>query len=182
MPRKLLLIDGNSVAFKAFYALYTSMERFVNSEGLHTSAMYGFNLMLNKVLEDEQPTDVLVAFDAGKTTFRTKMFDDYKGGRSKTPSELSEQFPYLREMLAARGIKTYELADYEADDIIGTLSKQADESGDYQTVIVTGDRDLTQLTSATTTVQVSKKGVTDLESYTPDYVKEKLGVKTRPNY
>ncbi|WP_268912951.1 DNA polymerase I [Lentilactobacillus sp. SPB1-3] len=177
MPKKLLLIDGNSVAFKAFYALYTSMERFVNSEGLHTSAMYGFNLMLNKVLEDEQPTDVLVAFDAGKTTFRTKMFDEYKGGRSKTPSELSEQFPFLREMLADRGIKTYELADYEADDIIGTLAKQADESGDYQTVIVTGDRDLTQLTSNTTTVQVSKKGVTDLESYTPAYVEEKLGVK-----
>ncbi len=177
MPKKLLLIDGNSVAFKAFYALYTSMDRFVNSEGLHTSAMYGFNLMLNKVLEDEQPTDMLVAFDAGKTTFRTKMFDDYKGGRSKTPTELSEQFPFLKEMLAARGIKTYELPDYEADDIIGTLAKKAEDAGDYETVIVTGDRDLTQLTSATTTVQVSKKGVTDLESYTPAYVEEKLGVK-----
>ncbi|MFT8401490.1 MAG: DNA polymerase I [Lentilactobacillus diolivorans] len=176
MTKKLLLIDGNSVAFKAFYALYNSLDRFTNSSGLHTSAIYGFNRMLEKVLEAEQPTDVLVAFDAGKTTFRTKMYSDYKGGRAKTPSELSEQFPFIRELVKARGITSYELPDYEADDIIGTLAKQAEDAGDYQVVIVTGDRDLTQLTSDKTTVQVSKKGVTELESYTPTHIKEKLGI------
>ncbi|WP_340147151.1 hypothetical protein [Lentilactobacillus rapi] len=78
-----MLIDGNSIAFKAFYALYQSLDRFTNSSGLHTSAIYGFNRMLDKVLEEEKPTDVLVAFDAGKVTFRTKMYSDYKGGRAK---------------------------------------------------------------------------------------------------
>ncbi|GAA2972348.1 DNA polymerase I [Lentilactobacillus parakefiri] len=177
MTKKLLLIDGNSIAFKAFYALYTAMDKFTNPSGLHTSAIYGFNRMLDKVLTDEKPTDVLVAFDAGKTTFRTKMYADYKGGRAKTPTELSEQFPFLKELINARGISTYELPDYEADDIIGTLAKKAEEANNYQVVIVTGDRDLTQLTSDKTTVQVSKKGVTELETYTPKHVEEKLGVK-----
>ncbi len=177
MTNKLLLIDGNSIAFKAFYALYTAMDKFTNPSGLHTSAIYGFNRMLDKVLDDEQPTDVLVAFDAGKVTFRTKMFADYKGGRAKTPTELSEQFPFIKELVNDWGIATYELPDYEADDIIGTLAKQAEDSGDYEVVIVTGDRDLTQLTSDKTTVQVSKKGVTELETYTPKHVEEKLGVK-----
>lgn len=177
MTKKLLLIDGNSVAFKAFYALYTAMDKCTNSSGLHTSAIYGFNRMLDKVLTDEKPTDVLVAFDAGKTTFRTEMYADYKGGRAKTPTELSEQFPFIKELLNSRGIQTYELKNYEADDIIGTLAKKAEEAGDYQVVIVTGDRDLTQLTSDKTTVQVSVKGVTELETYTPKHVEEKLGVK-----
>lgn len=177
MTKKLLLIDGNSIAFKAFYALYTAMDKFTSPSGLHTSAIYGFNRMLDKVLDHEKPTDVLVAFDAGKTTFRTKMYADYKGGRAKTPTELSEQFPFIKELLKARGILTYDLPDYEADDIIGTLSKKAETAGDYDVVIVTGDRDLTQLTSDKTTVQVSVKGVTELETYTPQHVEEKLGVK-----
>ncbi len=177
MAKKLLLIDGNSIAFKAFYALYTSMDRFTNSEGLHTSAIYGFNLMLDKVLETVKPTDILVAFDAGKVTFRTKMFAEYKGQRAKTPVELSEQFPFIQKLLSARGIKSYQLENYEADDIIGTLANKAEKSGNYETVIVTGDRDLTQLTSDKTTVQISKKGVTDLEEYTPKHVEDKLGVK-----
>lgn len=175
--KKLLLIDGNSIAFKAFYALINSLEKFKNNSGLHTSAIYGFNRMLDKVLEDEKPTDVLVAFDAGKTTFRTKLFPEYKGNRAKTPTELSEQFPFIRELVKDRGIKSYELPNYEADDIIGTLAKKAEAHGDYQVVILTGDRDLTQLTSDKTTVQVSKTGTTALEKYTPQYVEEKLGVK-----
>lgn len=177
MPKKLLLIDGNSIAFKAFFALYQSLDRFTNSEGLHTSAIYGFNRMLDKVLAAEQPDEALVAFDAGKTTFRTEKYDGYKGGRSKTPAELSEQMPYIRELVEDRGIKTYELANYEADDIIGTLAKEAEDAGNYQVTVITGDRDLTQLTSNVTTVQVSKKGVTELETYTPEYVLEKLGVR-----
>lgn len=173
--KRLLLIDGNSVAFKAFFALYTSLGRFTNGEGLHTNAIYGFNTMLETMLTNVQPTHALVAFDAGKVTFRTKMYDDYKGGRAKTAPELSEQFPYLKQLLAARGIKTYELPDYEADDIIGTMAKRAEADG-FTTTIVTGDRDLTQLANDHTTVAISKKGVSEIEHYTPAYVKEKMGV------
>ena len=173
--KRLLLIDGNSVTFKAFYALYTSLGRFTNSEGLHTNAIYGFNTMLETMLKNVDPTHALVAFDAGKVTFRTKMYDNYKGGRAKTAPELSEQFPYVKELLAARGIQTYELPNYEADDIIGTLAKQAEAAG-FTTTIVTGDRDLTQLANEHTTVAISKKGVSEIERYTPAYVKEKMGV------
>ncbi|GEO69931.1 DNA polymerase I [Levilactobacillus acidifarinae] len=173
--KRLLLIDGNSVAFKAFFALYNSLSRFTNGEGLHTNAIYGFNTMLETMLDNVNPTHVLVAFDAGKVTFRTKMYDNYKGGRAKTAPELSEQFPYLRDLLTARGIKTYELPDYEADDIIGTTAKRAEKAG-FTTTIVTGDRDLTQLADERTTVAISKKGVSEIERYTPAYVKEKLGV------
>ncbi len=98
-------------------------------KGIHTNAIYGFTTMLTRILEEEKPTHLLVAFDAGKTTFRHKTFTEYKGGRQKTPPELSEQFPFIRELLDAYGIKRYELPDYEADDIIGTLSKQAEQKG-----------------------------------------------------
>lgn len=175
MAKKLLLIDGNSVAFRAFFALHNQLERFTNADGLHTNAIYGFNTMLRHMIKAVEPTDMLVAFDAGKTTFRTKMFDDYKGGRSKTPSEFSEQMPYIKQMLDAYGIQHYELKDFEADDIIGTLAGQADQ-GDYETTIVTGDRDLTQLTTDKTTVAVTIKGVSEVERYTPEHVQEKLGI------
>ncbi|ULQ49846.1 DNA polymerase I [Liquorilactobacillus nagelii] len=170
--KKLLLIDGNSVAFRAFFALHQSLERFVNHDGLHTNAIYGFKKMLDNILSQVQPTHILVAFDAGKKTFRTEKFSDYKGGRSKTPSELSEQFPYLRKLLSAYGITSYELADYEADDIIGTLASQA-EATDFSVTIVTGDRDLTQLATKKTTVAVTQKGVSEIELYTPAHVQEK---------
>lgn len=172
---KLLLIDGNSIAFRSFFALHNSLEKFKNPDGLHTNAIFGFNKMLDSILKQYQPTAALVAFDAGKTTFRTEMYDDYKGGRSKTPPELSEQMPYIKQLLTGYGIKTYELPNYEADDIIGTLSLAA-ERDDYEVVVVTGDRDLTQLSSAETTVAVTKKGVSEVEEYTPRHVKEKLGI------
>ncbi|KRN88522.1 DNA polymerase I [Ligilactobacillus ceti] len=172
---KLLLIDGNSIAFRAFYALYNSLERFVNQDGLHTNAIYGFKTMLDFILEKEKPTHVLVAFDAGKKTFRTEKYEEYKGGRSKTPTELSEQFPYLRELLTAYGIKSYELANYEADDIIGTLASQASEQGMAVTV-VSGDRDLTQLASDQVTVAITKKGVSEVEEFTPAYIAEKYEI------
>ena len=157
--KKLLLIDGSSVAFRAFFALYNQIDRFRNNNGLHTNAIYGFHLMLDNLLERIQPTHVLVAFDAGKTTFRTEMFADYKAGRAKTPEEFREQFPYIREMLAARGIAYYDLAQYEADDIIGTLAKMAENtSEDYQITVVSGDKDLIQLTDENTVVEISKKG------------------------
>ena len=175
--KKLLLIDGSSVAFRAFFALYNQIDRFRNNNGLHTNAIYGFQLMLDNLLERIQPTHVLVAFDAGKTTFRTEMFADYKAGRAKTPEEFREQFPYIREMLVARGIAYYDLAQYEADDIIGTLAKMAENtSEDYQITVVSGDKDLIQLTDENTVVEISKKGVAEFEAFTPDYLMEKMGI------
>ncbi|CAM2766356.1 DNA polymerase I [Fructilactobacillus fructivorans] len=173
--KKLLLIDGNSLTYKAFFALFTSLERFTNEDGLHTSAIYGFNRMLDDILKDVQPTSALAAFDAGKTTFRTKMYEDYKAGRAKMPDELREQFPFVMDLLHDRGIKTYELKNYEADDIIGTLAKEASKRGYYVTII-TGDRDLTQLCSDKVTVAISKKGVSEIEKYTPAFVKETMGI------
>ncbi|MCA1056940.1 DNA polymerase I [Rossellomorea aquimaris] len=168
MTKKLVLIDGNSIAYRAFFAL----PLLNNDKGVHTNAVYGFTTMLQKVLEDENPTHILVAFDAGKTTFRHKTYKEYKGGRQKTPSELSEQFPYIRELLDAYGIKRYEKENYEADDIIGTLSLQAEQDG-YKVKIFSGDKDLTQLSTDKTTVCITRKGITDLEIYTPQHIKEK---------
>lgn len=175
--QKLLLIDGSSVAFRAFFALYNQMDRFKSPTGLHTNAIYGFHLMLNHILERVQPTHVLVAFDAGKTTFRTEMYADYKGGRAKTPDEFREQFPFIRQMLDVLGIQHYELDQYEADDIIGTLAKRAEDSSeDFAITVVSGDKDLIQLTDANTVVEISKKGVAEFEAYTPDYLMEKMGI------
>ncbi|MFC3928162.1 DNA polymerase I [Streptococcus caprae] len=174
---KLLLIDGSSVAFRAFFALYNQIDRFKNANGLHTNAIYGFHLMLDHLLERVQPTHVLVAFDAGKTTFRTEMYSDYKAGRAKTPDEFREQFPYIREMLAARGIAYYDLDQYEADDIIGTLDKMAERTEvPFEVTIVSGDKDLIQLTDANTIVEISKKGVAEFEEFTPAYLMEKMGI------
>jgi DNA polymerase I len=172
LTKKLVLIDGNSIAYRAFFAL----PLLNNDKGIHTNAIYGFTMMLMKILEDEKPTHILVAFDAGKTTFRHKTFSEYKGGRQKTPPELSEQFPFIRELLDAYQISRYELENYEADDIIGTLSLQA-EKEDFEIKIISGDKDLTQLSSAHTTVGITKKGITDIEEYTPAHIEEKYGLK-----
>lgn len=173
--KKLLLIDGSSVAFRAFFALYNQIDRFKNASGLHTNAVYGFNLMLTHLLERVQPTHILVAFDAGKTTFRTEMYADYKGGRAKTPDEFREQFPFIREQLDHLGIRHYELAQYEADDIIGTLDKMAEQEN-FDITIVSGDKDLIQLTDVNTVVEISKKGVAEFEEFTPAYLMEKMGL------
>lgn len=160
-----------------FFALYNQIDRFRNNNGLHTNAIYGFHLMLDNLLERIQPTHVLVAFDAGKTTFRTEMFADYKAGRAKTQKEFREQLPYIREMLAARGIAYYDLAQYEADDIIGTLAKMAENTSEaFQITVVSGDKDLIQLTDENTVVEISKKGVAEFEAFTPDYLMEKMGI------
>ncbi|ARB77588.1 MULTISPECIES: DNA polymerase I [Staphylococcus] len=165
---KLVLIDGNSLSFRAFYAL----PLLSNKAGIHTNAIYGFAMLLEKILKEEQPNHFLVAFDAGKTTFRHEKYSEYKGGRQSTPPELSEQFPYIRQLLDAYHIKYYELENYEADDIIGTLSKQAKASG-LETIIITGDRDLTQLATDHVTIYYTKKGVTDVDHYTPEFIAEK---------
>ncbi|HCY8317739.1 TPA: DNA polymerase I [Staphylococcus aureus] len=172
---KLVLIDGNSLSFRAFYAL----PLLSNKAGIHTNAVYGFAMLLEKILKEEKPNHFLVAFDAGKTTFRHEKYSEYKGGRQKTPHELSEQFPYIRQLLDAYHIKRYELDNYEADDIIGTLSKEADKAG-FQTIIITGDRDLTQLATDNVTIYYTKKGVTHVDHYTPDFIAEKYNGLT-PN-
>ncbi|WP_025114493.1 DNA polymerase I [Lysinibacillus fusiformis] len=168
---KLLLLDGNSLAYRAFFAL----PLLTNDSGIHTNAVYGFTTMLQRILEEEQPTQILVAFDAGKTTFRHETFTEYKGGRQKTPPELSEQFPYIRKLIDAYGIKQYEQDLYEADDIIGTLAKEA-SSQDMDVIIVSGDRDLTQLATEQVTVYITKKGITEIERNTPAFIAEKYGL------
>ena len=170
--KKIVLLDGNSLAYRAFFAL----PLLTNDQGIHTNAVYGFTMMLQNILEEEKPTHMLVAWDAGKTTFRHKTYGEYKGGRQKTPSELSEQFPYLRKMLEAYNIPQYELDQYEADDIIGTLSREGDEQN-VEVVVISGDKDLTQLASDNTTVLITRKGITDTEKYTPEHVMEKYGIK-----
>jgi DNA polymerase-1 len=171
VTKKIVLIDGNSIAYRAFFAL----PLLNNDKGIHTNAIYGFTMILMKILEDEKPSHMLVAFDAGKTTFRHETFQEYKGGRQKTPPELSEQFPFIRELLDAYQVSRYELENYEADDIIGTLSKQAEKDG-YEVKVISGDKDLTQLVTENITVDITKKGITDVDSYTPDFVNEKYGL------
>jgi DNA polymerase I len=171
LDKKLVLIDGNSIAYRAFFAL----PLLNNNKGVHTNAVYGFTMILMKILEEEKPTHILVAFDAGKTTFRHKTFSEYKGGRQKTPPELSEQFPFIRELLDAYGISRFELENYEADDIIGTLTRQA-EQDDFEIKVISGDKDLTQLSSEKTTVCITRKGITDIEAYTPLHIQEKYGL------
>lgn len=170
--QKLVLIDGSSVAYRAFFAMHKQLESFVNGQGLHTNAIYSFKRMLENIMENEQPTHALVAFDAGKTTFRHGFYKEYKAGRAKTPGEFGEQLPYIKELVSDFGIEHYQLVDYEADDIIGTLARQADEAG-FQVSVYSGDRDLTQLASSNVTVKVTLKGVSELEEYTPCHIMEK---------
>lgn len=168
---KWILIDGNSIAFRAFYA----MPMLTNAAGMHTNAVYGFATMLLKLIEEEKPTHMLVAFDAGKMTFRHEGYEDYKGGREKTPPELNEQFPLIKDLLRALGIAQFELDNYEADDIIGTLARMADEAG-RDALIVTGDKDMLQLVSDRVTVAITRKGISEVDRFTPEAIREKYGL------
>lgn len=169
---KVIVIDGNSIASRAFYAL----PLLSNSNGLHTNAVLGFTRMLLKLMEEHKPTHFLVAFDAGKVTFRHKEYGEYKGGRQKTPPELSEQFPLIKEMLESFGIRRFELEGYEADDIIGTLTKAADGTEDMEVLVVSGDKDMLQLSSDKVTIALTRKGISEMELYDPAQIKEKYGL------
>lgn len=171
MTKKLVMIDGNSLLYRAFYAL----PLLNNDRGVYTNAVYGFTNILLRILEEEKPTHMLVAFDAGKTTFRHETFKDYKGGRQKTPPELSEQFPIARELLDAFAIPRYELDMYEADDIIGTLAKVGNDE-DFDVKVISGDQDLLQLVTDNVTVDLTKKGVSEVESYTPEHILESMEI------
>ncbi|SDJ21876.1 DNA polymerase I [Natribacillus halophilus] len=168
---KLVLVDGNSVAYRAFYAL----PLLSNDKGIYTNAVYGFTTMLLKILEEEQPTHMLIAFDAGKTTFRHEQFEDYKSDRQKTPPELSEQLPIIQEVLQSFTIAAVQVELYEADDIIGTLASRAEEKN-WQVRVYTGDKDLLQLVTDETHIAITKKGITNVEWYDPKAIDERYGI------
>ena len=169
---RLLLIDGHSMAFRAFYAL--PAENFSTSGGQHTNAVYGFLSMLANILAEEKPDFVAVAFDVGRKTFRTEMFPDYKAQREAAPEEFRGQVELIREVLETLGITTLSRENFEADDIVATLSTQA--GSDYETLLVTGDRDYLQLVNESTTVLYPMRGVSTLHRFTPAAVEEKYGL------
>lgn len=169
----LLLLDGNSLAYRAFYAL--PAENFKTRSGLTTNAVYGFTAMLINLLRDEAPTHVAAAFDVSRQTFRTERFPEYKATRSSTPDEFRGQIDITKEVLTALGITTLSEPGYEADDLIATLATQADAEG-YRVLVVTGDRDALQLVNDNVTVLYPRKGVSDLTRFTPEAVVEKYGL------
>jgi DNA polymerase-1 len=173
MTKRLLLIDGHSMAYRAFFAL--PAENFTTAQGQHTNAIYGFATMLLSLLSTEKPTHVAVAFDVSRKTFRSEIFPEYKANRAKTPDEFRSQMSYLHELVTAFGITTFEVEGFEADDIIATITKQA-ERENAEVFICTGDRDSFQLVNEKTTVLYPKRGVSDLARMTPAAVQEKYGM------
>ena len=170
MCEKILLIDGHSILNRAFYGL----PDLTNSEGLHTGAVYGFLNILFKVLGEEKPEYLAVAFDRSEPTFRHAKYPEYKGTRKPMPQELKEQIPLLKEMLEKMGIATVSLAGFEADDILGTLAKNGEEKG-LDVIILSGDRDLLQLATKKTMIRLPRtaKGQTVIEDYKEDQVQER---------
>ncbi|MGI8646101.1 MAG: DNA polymerase I [Nocardioides sp.] len=170
---RLLLLDGHSLAYRAFFAL--PVENFSTTTGQHTNAVFGFTSMLINVLRDERPTHIAVAFDKSRQTFRLAEYPEYKAKRNKTPDEFSSQLPLIQEVLDALRIEHMQLEGFEADDIIATLATQAEAEG-LDVLILTGDRDSLQLVSDKTTVLYPMRGVSDLARMTPAAVQEKYGV------
>ncbi|AQA05043.1 DNA polymerase I [Mycobacterium sp. MS1601] len=169
----LMLLDGNSLAFRAFYAL--PAENFKTQGGLTTNAVYGFTAMLINLLRDEGPTHIAAAFDVSRQTFRLEKYPEYKAGRSATPDEFRGQIDITKEVLAALGITVLAEVGFEADDLIATLATQAEAQG-YRVLVVTGDRDSLQLVSDDVTVLYPRKGVSELTRFTPEAVQEKYGL------
>src|SRR3954447_2973721 len=167
---RLLLLDGHSLAYRAFFAL--PVENFATTTGQPTNAVYGFTSMLINVLRDEAPTHVAVAFDVGRKTFRSEMYADYKAGRSETPTDFRGQVSLIKEVLEALAIPTVEAEGYEADDVIATLATQAQQE-DMDVLIVTGDRDALQLVNEKVTVLMTRRGISDMSRFTPAAVEEK---------
>ena len=171
-----MLLDGNSLAFRAFYAL--PAENFKTQGGLTTNAVYGFTAMLINLLRDEAPTHIAAAFDVSRQTFRLEKYPEYKAGRSATPDEFRGQIDITKEVLAALGITVLAEAGFEADDLIATLATQAEAEG-FRVLVVTGDRDSLQLVSDDVTVLYPRKGVSELTRFTPEAVLEKYGLTPR---
>lgn len=173
MSKKLVLIDGHSILNRAFFGL----PDLTNSQGVHTNAVYGFLNIMFKILEEEKPDYLTVAFDVHAPTFRHKMFEEYKGTRKPMADELRQQVPLIREMLKAMGITIVEKEGYEADDILGTLSVKAEKEG-MDVAVISGDRDLLQLATEHVMIRIpkTKKTGTEIENYLADDVVEKYGV------
>ena len=154
--KKIILIDGNNLIFRSYYATAYSGNFMTNSKGFPTNALFGFVNMINKIINEENPEYILVAFDKGKT-FRHEEYKDYKGGRDETPEALKKQFPKAKEILTAMGIKYYEMENYEADDIIGTLSDYCSKTPEFEGVVISSDKDLLQLISKDVDIKLLKQ-------------------------
>lgn len=172
--KRIILIDGNSLMYRAYYGTAFTGNLMQNSKGLYTNAIYAFIRMLDTLI-NQKYDNILVAFDAGKKTFRHEILDSYKDGRSPMPDEMRMQIPHIKEYLHLMNIKEYQLPLYEADDIIGSMAKEAMEAG-YHVDIYSSDKDLLQLVNENTTVHLTKKGLTDLDDYTPERVIERYGL------
>jgi DNA polymerase-1 len=171
--KRLLLIDGHSMAYRAFFAL--PAENFTTATGQHTNAIYGFATMLISLLKEEKPTHVAVAFDVSRKTFRTEIFPEYKANRAKTPDEFRSQMSYLHDLVSGFGITQFSVEGFEADDIIATLATRAANDG-FEVLICTGDRDSFQLVTDSITVLYPKRGVSELARMTPEAVLEKYSM------
>ncbi len=168
---KIVIIDGNSLVNRAYYAIQRPM---ITSTGFYTQGIYGFLNMLSKIMKDYAPTHMLVAYDRKAPTFRHLEFADYKAGRRKMPEELAMELPVLKEVLDAMGIRQFEIDGFEADDIIGTTAKMAEDAG-MPAVIITGDRDALQLATDTTSVVITKKGISEFKLYDDAAMMEEYG-------
>ena len=154
--KKVILVDGNNLLFRSYYATAYSGNLMKNSKGFPTNAIYGFINMINKIISEEKPEYIMIAFDKGKT-FRHEKYADYKGGRSETPDELKQQFPIAKEICEAMGIHYFEIDNYEADDIIGTFAKEVDNNPLFNATIISSDKDLLQLISDEVDVKLLKQ-------------------------
>ena len=172
-PPRLLLLDGHSLAYRAFYAL--PVENFSTTTGQPTNAVYGFTAMLINLLRDEDPTHLAVAFDVSRKTFRAETYAEYKAGRGDMPADFRGQLSLIQEVLEALRIPSLSVEGYEADDVIATLTTQAADEG-VQVLICTGDRDVLQLVTDAVTVLYPRRGVSDLTRFTPEEVVAKYGL------
>mgnify|MGYP003340157554 FL=1 len=173
LVKRLLLIDGHSMAYRAFFAL--PVDAFSTANGQHTNAVYGFSNMLMALIKEEQPTHIAVAFDVSRKTFRTEKFPEYKATRSATPEEFRSQIPLIHQVLKAMNINEYSFEGFEADDLLATISKVAVSDG-FEVLICTGDRDSFQLVTEQITILYPKKGVSEMARMTPEAVVEKYGL------
>ncbi len=169
--KSIIIIDGNSLINRAYYALPPLMTK----EGLYTNAVYGFNNMLNKIIGTYDPKYLIVAFDKKSPTFRHEAYKEYKAGRKKMPLELAQQMPLLKELLEAMNISMIELDGFEADDLIGTIVKRSEEA-DIQATVITGDKDALQLASDSTQIVITKKGISEFEAYDKNSFVDKYGI------
>jgi len=175
--KKLVLIDGNSILNRAFYGIMGS-KMLIASDGTHTNAIYGFLSILFKIINDDAPDYMAVAFDVKKPTFRHEQYEQYKAQRKGMPNELAEQLPIMKEVLNAMNISIFEQPGFEADDILGTLAKIGKSKG-LDVIILTGDRDSLQLSEEhiTPRIPITKGGKTETEDYTPEKIKELYNIQ-----